>query len=196
MQNLHRDLRANSIGESSMYGGAMSIPELGESKIDTNKYLREQPSLQSPHEAAGSLFRPFTETKRDLSQHNRSEPSMVPQDESSYQRRTRNLEFQRQFDQLANLNYEQQKLLQDIAAGKITSKDIPAYVAQNSNFRGLTDRTFLGANSNISFEELSASERAGSVKSLPPVQLKPQTSLNVPSPNKAQIDLNQSSSHQ
>ena len=37
---------------------------------------------------------------------NPSEPSMVSQDESTQQRRTRNLEFQRTFDQMANLNQE------------------------------------------------------------------------------------------
>jgi len=45
---MHRDMRANSIGgDSSIYGGAgiggnMNMQELGDnSKIDTNKYLRE-----------------------------------------------------------------------------------------------------------------------------------------------------------
>jgi len=31
---------------------------------------------------------------------------------------------------------------------------------QNQNLRGIADRTFVGANSAISFEELSASEKA------------------------------------
>ena len=40
LHHLHRDLRANSVGDSSVYGG-MSLPEVVDSKIDTNNYLRE-----------------------------------------------------------------------------------------------------------------------------------------------------------
>ena len=58
-------------------------------------------------------------------------------------------------------------MIQDIMNGKLTRKDIPAYAAQSQAFRGFVDRTFVGANSAISFEELSASEKAGSASSRP-----------------------------
>ena len=41
---MHRDMRANSIGgDSSIYGGVGigNMQELGDTKIDTNKYLRD-----------------------------------------------------------------------------------------------------------------------------------------------------------
>ena len=65
------------------------------------------------------------------------------------------------------MNQEQQMLIQDIMAGKITRKDIPAYAAaKDPNLRGLMrDRTFIGANSHISFEELSNSNKPESFKS-------------------------------
>lgn len=54
--------------------------------------------------------------------------------------------------------------------GRITRKDIPQYSHSraDSGFRGLVDRTWLGANSNISFEELSASGGAKSIASSQP----------------------------
>ena len=72
-------------------------------------------------------------------------------------------------------------LVQDMASGRLSRRDIPLYASQNPNFRGLGDRTFVGANSHISFEELSASDRQNeSVRSsnfnnnnnLPNIQLK------------------------
>lgn len=55
-------------------------------------------------------------------------------------------------------------------SGKISRKEISAYAAtqHGPNFRGFADRTFVGANSAISFEELSASEKNGSVSSRNP----------------------------
>lgn len=66
------------------------------------------------------------------------------------------------------MNQEQQMLIQDIMTGKISRKDIPAYAAANDpKLRGLMrgDRPFVGANSNISFEELSATNKPESIKS-------------------------------
>lgn len=56
MHNMHRDLRANSFGGSSMYGG-MSLPDAHDSKVlDTNNYLREQPMDNEPQQPY-SLFK-------------------------------------------------------------------------------------------------------------------------------------------
>ena len=94
-------------------------------------------------------------------------------------RRTRNNDLVRQFDQMENERHEQQMFLQDMAAGRIMRKDIPKYMVQNPNFKGLGERTFLGANSHISFEELSASDRHESIRSAnqASLKLKTQTSL-------------------
>ena len=67
-------------------------------------------------------------------------------------------------------------MIEDIAAGRLTRKDIPAYAAavgHGQNFGRFVDRTFVGANSAISFEELSASEKAGSVSSRQQLSARP-----------------------
>lgn len=102
---------------------------------------------------------------QSLRDYNPSEPSMMSQEESTSKQRNRNLEFQRAFVEKNNLNQEQSQLLLDVIEGKISRKDIAGYQESNPQLRGLYDRTFVGANSAISFEELSASEKAGSVRS-------------------------------
>lgn len=58
------------------------------------------------------------------------------------------------------------KLLNDIASGKVQKRDLPNAFHQIMLESGvpLDDRTFVGANSNISFEELSSKQENESLK--------------------------------
>ena len=58
--------------------------------------------------------------------------------------------------------------MEDIMAGRISVQEIrrnQAAAAQTGRLRGMPDRSFIGANSAISFEELSASREPESLRS-------------------------------
>ena len=58
--------------------------------------------------------------------------------------------------------------MEDIMAGRISVQEIrrnQAAAAQTGRLRGMQDRSFIGANSAISFEELSASREPESLRS-------------------------------
>ena len=114
MQLLQRRSRVDSISQSSIVGG-LSIPDeqpgAASKVIDTNKYLLEQPmhaSGQQHHDLNSSLFR-STEghhqsrhlaqpALKNMKSMNPSEPSMVSQDDSTQQRRERNNEVFKSFE--------------------------------------------------------------------------------------------------